>query len=390
MKKKIITIVTSSNFSSGGANVAAKRVGDALSNFFLIKRIAPQKKSLIDYFKIFSTKIFLKLFIKKKIFLNSLNFFSRIDLTKYQTDIFNLHWIGDETISLSQISKIKKPIIWTLHDMWAFTSTEHFLERNENNFYSNIENLSLLKKFFLIKKKIFYNKNLNFVTNSEWLETLARKSYLLKNFNIKTIYNPVDTKIWKRDKSINLKKKLNLNRSKRYILFGAHGGLVNYRKGGDLFIDSLKYIKYLNKDVEIVVLGGDRNFVDKINGFIFHFRKISFNLRIQISYHSIANITVVPSRAESIPQFAVETLLCNNPVVAFNIGGFNEILENKKSGYLAKPFDIKDFSKGIEFSLNKIVSKNLEKNRENIVRKFDDKLVGREYKNLINRILLKS
>jgi hypothetical protein len=70
MKKKIITIVTSSNFSSGGANVAAKRVGDALSNFFLIKRIAPQKKSLIDYFKIFSTKIFLKLFIKKKIFLN--------------------------------------------------------------------------------------------------------------------------------------------------------------------------------------------------------------------------------------------------------------------------------------------------------------------------------
>jgi glycosyltransferase involved in cell wall biosynthesis len=390
MKKKIITIVTSSNFSSGGANVAAKRVGDALSNFFLIKRIAPQKKSLIDYFKIFSTKIFLKLFIKKKIFLNSLNFFSRIDLTKYQTDIFNLHWIGDETISLSQISKIKKPIIWTLHDMWAFTSTEHFLERNENNFYSNIENLSFLRKFFLIKKKNFYNKNLNFVTNSEWLETLARKSYLLKNFNIKTIYNPVDTKIWKRDKSINLKQKLNLNRSKRYILFGAHGGLVNYRKGGDLFIDSLKYIKYLNKDVEIVVLGGDRNFVDKINGFIFHFRKISFNLRIQISYHSIANITVVPSRAESIPQFAVETLLCNNPVVAFNIGGFNEILENKKSGYLAKPFDIKDFSKGIEFSLNKIVSKNLEKNRENIVRKFDDELVGREYENLINRILLKS
>jgi len=390
VEKKLITIVSNSKFPTGGANIAAKRVGDALSNFFLIKRIAPQTKSLIDHFKIFSTKIFLKLFIKKKIFLNSLNFFSRINLTKYQTDIFNLHWIGDETISLNQISKIKKPIIWTLHDMWAFTSTEHFLESKENNFYSRIENLSFFKKFFLIKKKKSYKKNLNFVTNSKWLETLARRSYLLKNFNIKTIYNPIDTKIWKRDKNINLKQKLNLNRSKRYILFGAHGGLGNYRKGGDLFIDSLKYINYLSKDVEIIVLGGGRNFVDKINDFIFHFRKISFDLRTQISYHSITNITVVPSRAESIPQFAVETLLCNNPVVAFNIGGFNEILENKKSGYLAKPFDIKDFSKGIEFSLNKIVSKNLEKNRENIVRKFDDELVGREYKNLINRILLKS
>ena len=76
------------------------------------------------------------------------------------------------------------------------------------------------------------------------------------------------------------------------------------------------------------------------------------------------------------PQFAVETLLCNNTVVAFNIGGFNEILKHKKSGYLAKPFDTKDFSRGIEFSINKIVSKNLEENRKNIVKKFDDKLVG--------------
>ena len=390
MKKKLITIVSSSKFSSGGANVAAKRVGDALSKFFLIKKISPQTNSLIDYFKIFSTKIFLKLFIKKKIFLNSLNFFSRIDLTEYKTDIFNLHWIGNETISLKQISKIKKPIIWTLHDMWAFTSTEHFLESKKDNFYSKIEKLSFLKKYFLKKKKKYYKKNLNFVTNSKWLETLARKSYLLKNFNIKTIYNPVNTKIWKRDKNINLKHKLNLNRSKRYILFGAHGGLVNYRKGGDLFIDSLKYIKYLRKDVEIVVLGGDRNFLDKINGFIFHFRKISFDLRTQISYHSIANITVVPSRAESIPQFAVETLLCNNPVVAFNIGGFNEILKHKKSGYLAKPFNIKDFSRGIEFFINKIVTKNLKDNRKSIVKKFDNKLVGREYKNFINGILLKS
>ena len=134
----------------------------------------------------------------------------------------------------------------------------------------------------------------------------------------------------------------------------------------------------------------EKNFLDKINGFIFHFRKISFDLRTQISYHSIANITVVPSRAESMPQFAVETLLCNNPVVAFNIGGFNEILKHKKSGYLAKPFDTKDFSRGIEFSINKIVSKNLKENRKNIVKKFDDKLVGREYKNFINGILLKS
>ena len=41
-------------------------------------------------------------------------------------DIVNLHWIQFEMLSISDIVKIEKPIVWTLHDMWAFCGAEHY------------------------------------------------------------------------------------------------------------------------------------------------------------------------------------------------------------------------------------------------------------------------
>ena len=40
-------------------------------------------------------------------------------------DIVNLHWVQHEMLSVSDISKIKKPLVWTLHDMWGFCGAEH-------------------------------------------------------------------------------------------------------------------------------------------------------------------------------------------------------------------------------------------------------------------------
>ena len=58
------------------------------------------------------------MFLGKNVYLNSLNIFSKIDYKKINGELVNLNWIGEETISLKNISKIKVPIIWTLHDMW--------------------------------------------------------------------------------------------------------------------------------------------------------------------------------------------------------------------------------------------------------------------------------
>ena len=46
-------------------------------------------------------------------------------INKSDIDIAHLHWVGAEMASISDIGNIKKPVIWTLHDMWAFCGAEH-------------------------------------------------------------------------------------------------------------------------------------------------------------------------------------------------------------------------------------------------------------------------
>ena len=47
-------------------------------------------------------------------------------INRSDADIVHFHWIANELISIAEVKKIKKPIVWTLHDMWAFSGTEHY------------------------------------------------------------------------------------------------------------------------------------------------------------------------------------------------------------------------------------------------------------------------
>ena len=46
-----------------------------------------------------------------------------------EADIINLHWINGGFLSLKsleKLSELNKPVVWTLHDMWAFTGGCHY------------------------------------------------------------------------------------------------------------------------------------------------------------------------------------------------------------------------------------------------------------------------
>ena len=80
-------------------------------------------------------KIISKFFIKERYYLNSLNIFSRFNIEKSKSDLINIHWIGNELVSLNDLIKTKKKILWTVHDLWPLTSTEHFLKNPNKNKY---------------------------------------------------------------------------------------------------------------------------------------------------------------------------------------------------------------------------------------------------------------
>jgi glycosyltransferase involved in cell wall biosynthesis len=273
------------------------------------------------------------------------NTLSRINKTN--PDITFLHWVNEEFIPIYNIKKIKGKVVWILHDMWLFSSIDHY-SQDDNN----------LSRFGKIISKYIYNfkrnnlpKDLTIIAPSQWMAKEAEKSEILKDFSIHTIPNPIDTNVWKPFSKQSAKDELNINTNKKLILFGADGGGKDPRKGFDLLV---KAIKNLNNHTELalVVFGSDKTKTELPKEFETFFLGKIDNIEKLILAYSAADILAIPSRKDNLPNMIIEAFACNTPAVAFNIGGISDIIDHKKNGYLALPFDTDDFAKGISWLLD--------------------------------------
>lgn len=381
MKK--IAIITDSSKNKGGAVTSTLKLKKNLENFFFVKIVEPNSFLFVNRLKVLISKVIKKIFLSKEYYLNSLNIFSTVKINELRKfDLIIIGWIGNETISIKDITKLNKPIIIMMNDAWFSNSTEHFTnEPIENYLIKECQKSFIKKKIYYAKKNFFKKKNIVLVTNSKWLFKYCSKSELTSKTKKILLRNPI--------KKIFFHSKNNQNKKivKCSILFGTNGGLNNFRKGGDILLDALKYIdtKFFNY-LDFIVLGSEKNFNYKINNFIFKFRKFTSNPVILRKYILRSSIIAMPSRAESLPQLAIEGLLSNRPVIAFNINGFSEVIEHKKNGYLAKPFCSKDFAKGLNFLINSKHFNNSKflKNK----REFSDDYVLKKLKKLINTMII--
>jgi glycosyltransferase involved in cell wall biosynthesis len=62
---------------------------------------------------------------------------------------------------------------------------------------------------------------------------------------------------------------------------------------------------------------------------------------------SAADVIAVPSEMDNLPMTACEAQSCGRPVVAFNVGGLADIVSHRRTGYLARAFDIDDLASGL-------------------------------------------
>ena len=136
---------------------------------------------------------------------HSLNLISSKNLSlvnSLKPDYVNLHWIGNETISISDINKIDSKIIWTLHDMWPFCGAEHYtidqryIEGYKKNNRPKYESGFDLNKY-IWKKKIKNFKNIEkIICTSKWMYNCAKNSYLFKEKQIAEIPLVLDSELW--------------------------------------------------------------------------------------------------------------------------------------------------------------------------------------------------
>lgn len=314
-------------------------------------------------------------------------------INESNADIINLHWIQHEMMSISDISKIKKPVIWTLHDMWGFCGAEHISWDNrwetgyKNNNRPSHEQGFDLNKWTWLRKLKHWKKPIQIVTPSKWLTTCVKKSKLMHEWPSETIPNSIDTSFWKAINKKTARNKLALPENKLILAFGTSNANQEYHKGFDLLLEVLKKIKVENLDSFHLILFGQKKLQKNLNLDIpiYDFGFLD-NIKLKMLYSSVDAI-LIPSRVESFGQIACEAGACEAPVVAFKTGGIQDIVKHSWTGYLAEQFNTDDFMNGIKWVLKNSKNKSLGLNaRAHIKDNFDSKLIAQKYLDIYNKI----
>lgn len=318
-------------------------------------------------------------------------------INRSDADIINLHWINAEMLSVADIGRIKKPIIWTLHDMWAFCGAEHlawddrwkegYRKDNRPSFETGFD----LNRWTWKRKLKNWKKPLNIVTPSKWLAECVRSSYLMKDWPVTVIPNTLNVEIWKPIPQAVARQLMGFPPDVPLAAFGSFNDNAAHHKGFNLLTTALGHLRNNINGLELVIFGQltPKNPPDL--GFPVHYTgHLHDDLMLCVLYSAV-DVLIVPSRIEAFGQAASEAHACGTPVVAFDVGGHPDIIEHKETGYLAKPFDTEDLAKGILWVIQSAETENLGVNARNkVVETFSYPVVTKQYIELYEDVMAKS
>jgi glycosyltransferase involved in cell wall biosynthesis len=272
-------------------------------------------------------------------------------------EVVHLHWLGHETISIREIARIDAPIVWTLHDMWAFSGTNHYVRRDENHVpdRSSAAERSWMDRWLRRWKKTQWsNLDLTIVTPSAWLAREARRSTVLGEHRIRVIPNGIDLDTFKPIDTSAARAVFDLPESAPLVLFGAINALTNRRKGAHLLRPALHKLLDRREDAELVVFGTSGGLSDeereRFGGRVHSIGRLSDSSSLALLY-SAADVFAIPSMQDNLPNTIMEALACGTPSVGFDVGGIPEMIEHRITGYVAEAHDVDEFARGLEWVL---------------------------------------
>lgn len=302
-------------------------------------------------------------------------------------EVVNLHWVGEETLSVSEIGAIRKPLVWTLHDMWPFCGAEHYAGDDAHaRWRSGYERREAGSGALDIDRWVWRRKQkawrrCQLVAPSRWLADCARASALMHDWPVTVVPNPLDTDVFRPVSAPQARAEWDLPPDMPVVLFGAAGGTRDARKGWDLLVAALEILASRGRPLACVVIGASEPLgSQRLRLPVRWLGHIDRDDRLAQAY-AAADVTVVPSRQDNLPQTATEAQACGCPVVAFGTSGLPDTVEHGATGYLAEPFVPAELARGIEWVLAEPERKRRlqAQARERAVRLWSPAVVARRY-----------
>ena len=419
MAMRVLIVNTSER--EGGAAVAANRLMDALNNNGVKAKMLVRDKEtdnitvvglkggLLQRFRFLWERwcVYYHLHFKRDHLFDLDMANTGFDITKLpefkEADVIHLAWINQGFLSLKDIRKIinsGKAVLWTMHGLWAATGICHFTFGCEaykgqchNCFYlpRGGKSADLSTRVFNKKKKVYYNSGIHFVACSKWLGNSARQSSLLTGLQLSVIPNPIDTHVFcPKDKRV-ARLHSTLPEDKRIILFVSQRVTME-RKGMAYFIKAISLLaeRYLEmkENTVIAILGGRADEVVSqlaLPSFPLGYVK---NERQLVDIYNSADVFVIPSLDENLPNTIMESMACGVPSVGFKVGGIPEMIDHQKNGYVASYKDADDLAAGIHWVLGEADKEELKRQCvQKVMSCYSQRSVAMKYVEVYNQAL---
>jgi len=303
-------------------------------------------------------------------------------------DVVNLHWVGGDTLSIADIGHIRQPTVFTLHDMWAFCGAEHYASEDadarwrrgydRSNRADDDRGIDLDRWTWRRKRRHWRPRHV--ICPSRWLADCAQRSALMATWPLHVIPYALDMEVFHPSDRAAARQTLNLPADETLLLFGADALGADPRKGYDLFLSALERLAQEKMAVTAVIFGQIQPPSSPTSFPVRAFGYVHDDASLAMLY-SAADVVVVPSRRDNLPQCGTEAQACGTPVVAFDASGLSDVVEHGRTGYLAEPFSADALAEGIRYVLTdrERYARLSAAARERAVRLWSPNVIARQY-----------
>jgi glycosyltransferase involved in cell wall biosynthesis len=339
------------------------------SSFIQGRRVFPFLSSFFGTFSHLIDYIFNKCLVQSgEVFSLGINYPFKNKILKYlilntQPEVIHIHWGGYSFITpilLRELSRIKNiKVVVTAHDYYYFTGGCH-IPMNCPEFKNNCSNCPISKNIIgkrwisnnrKIVNGILCNSNITFIAPSAYSKNYVDSSIsgvkcdLISN-TAGNIYNIDKTELIKNFEKFKQYRLLN-NNAPTILVVGVKSSL-RQNKGNDIILELTNRFFLNSNQVNVITVGEFINL--NLHGNHLHFNSRTNDEMQQLYFH--VDLCVVPSRFETFSQVSLESILCATPVVAFDLTGPVDIIEDGISGFLVKSFDVYEFYTKVTANLN--------------------------------------
>lgn len=282
------------------------------------------------------------------------------EVQRLRPEVVQLHWICGGLVRPVALRRLARfPIVWRLPDMWPFTGVEHYAgastrwergyARGDGGYRSRLP--VDVDRWAWRRKRRTYDRlpRLTIVAPSTWLADAAGRSPLFSNRRIEVITTGIDLALFHPAERRPARRRLGLPEEGRLVLFGAHGGGLNPRKGYAELQEAVARLQatWTGPPPTVVTFGegtpGPFRFGEWPGHRLGHIDREA----LLPDVYSAADVFVAPSVEENLANTVLESLACGTPVVAFAIGGMADVIDHGRSGYLASAGSTDELASGM-------------------------------------------